>query len=242
MPGAKTYRIGVPVFPGTNCDRDVMQVLTRKLGPYYSKNLGEDVRVEAEYIWHEGRIGKKYDAYVIPGGFTYGDRLRAGAIAAHAEVMKDIKSEARDGKPVLGICNGFQILVEAGLLPGALTRNKSLRFECKWVEMRVEGMRTPFTYGIENGALVRFAVANGEGNYYNYPEAVEEMRKKGQLIFMYTDDNVSGSPYKIAGVANGEGNVVGLMPHPDRASDVELGGDDGMKVFASLVMYLQENT
>ena len=223
------YKIGVPVWPGTNCERDVYSVVTKNLG------------LKADYIWHTKDDVGGYDALVLPGGFTYGDRLRAGAIAAHSPIMSGVKHAADDGLPVLGICNGFQILAEAGLLPGALIRNESLRFECRWACLTVSGKKTPFTYGLDKGSVIRLAVANGEGRYYNTHEAIKEMQKTGQIIFRYTSDNVSGSLYNVAGVCNEEGNVMGMMPHPDRASDLELGGDDGMKVFRSLVKYLDEN-
>ncbi|WP_103287928.1 phosphoribosylformylglycinamidine synthase subunit PurQ [Candidatus Nitrosocaldus islandicus] len=234
-------RIGIIVFPGSNCDRDIYHVL---------KNI---MHVDAEFIWHkrEDLNSHHYDAIVIPGGFAYADRLRAGVIAAFSPVMQAVKRLARDGLPVLGICNGFQILVESGLLPGAFMRNDSLTFTCRWTRLRldVDGSRTPFTLLLERGMRLNIPVANQEGKYYVDEDTLREMERNEQIVFRY-EDNPNGSLHDIGGVCNVEGNVLGMMPHPERACEIMLtpqymhnstllhGYGDGIVIFRSLISYL----
>lgn len=237
-------RIGIVVFPGSNCDRDIYHVL---------KNL---MHVEAEFIWHKNDDLNGYHAIVIPGGFAYADRLRAGVIAAFSPVMQGVKRLARDGVPVIGICNGFQILVESGLLPGAFMRNDSLTFTCRWTRLRlnVNGSRTPFTLLLDKGRVLNIPVANQEGKYYVDDDTLKDMERNEQIVFKY-EDNPNGSLHNIAGVCNEQGNVLGMMPHPERACEMILapsirnssttqgsttqGYGDGMLIFKSLMAYLQ---
>ncbi|MCS6768116.1 MAG: phosphoribosylformylglycinamidine synthase subunit PurQ [Candidatus Nitrosocaldus sp.] len=234
-------RIGIVVFPGSNCDRDIYHVLRSVM------------HVEAEFVWHKRDDLHGYDAIVIPGGFAYADRLRAGVIAAFSPVMQGVKRLARDGVPVLGICNGFQILVESGLLPGAFMRNDSLTFTCRWTRLRlsVNGSRTPFTLLLEKGRVLNIPVANQEGKYYADEDTLREMERNEQIIFRY-EDNPNGSIHDIGGVCNEQGNVLGMMPHPERACEVmlapspsihgsasESGYGDGMLIFRSLVSYIE---
>ena len=223
-------KVGVVVFPGSNCDRDVYHVL---------RNI---LNIDTEFIWHKKDDVKGYDAIILPGGFAYADRLRAGVIAAHSPVMRSVKRLARDGIPVLGICNGFQILVESGLLPGAFMRNNTLRFVCRWVRLNleVEPTRSPFTL-LLNGSI-DVPVANQEGRYYIDEDTLNEMKRNRQIVFRYSS-NVNGSVESIAAVCNEEGNVMGIMPHPERASESILnpyGKEDGLLIFRSLLMYLGE--
>jgi phosphoribosylformylglycinamidine synthase len=223
-------KVGVVIFPGSNCDRDVYHVLHNILN------------IDTEFIWHKKDDVKGYDAIVLPGGFAYADRLRAGVIAAHSPVMQSVKRLASDGIPVLGICNGFQILVEAGLLPGAFMRNDTLRFVCRWVRLNleVEPTRSPFTLLLKDSIDV--PVANQEGRYYVDEDTLNEMKRNRQIVFRYAS-NVNGSLNSIAAVCNEEGNVMGIMPHPERASEPILnpyGKDDGLLIFRSLLMYLGE--
>ncbi|MBI2127157.1 MAG: phosphoribosylformylglycinamidine synthase I, partial [Thaumarchaeota archaeon] len=222
-------KVAVIRFPGTNCDLDTYHVLRKVL------------RVPADLIWHEEVDLTSYGAVVLPGGFSYGDHLRAGIIAAHSPAMQQVKEAARDGKPVLGICNGFQILVEAKLLPGALLRNTGLRFVCKWVNFRVDSNRTAFTSGLKEGTILRMPIAHNEGRYFLDEKGTRELQRKGQVVFRYVDDkgdvteeaNPNGSLSNIAGVSNDVGNVVGLMPHPERASEKILspyGSSDGLAI------------
>ncbi len=223
-------KVGVVVFPGSNCDRDVYHVL---------RNI---LNIDTEFIWHKKDDVNDYDAIILPGGFAYADRLRAGVIAAHSPVMRSVKRLARDGIPVLGICNGFQILVESGLLPGAFMRNDTLRFVCRWVRLNleVEPTRSPFTLLLNDSIDV--PVANQEGRYYIDEDTLNEMKRNRQIVFRYAS-NVNGSVESIAAVCNEEGNVMGIMPHPERASESILnpyGKEDGLLIFRSLLMYLGE--
>ncbi len=229
-------KVAVIRFPGSNCDLDTVHVLRNVVG------------VETDLVWHRDFRGDEYDAVVLPGGFSYGDYLRAGIIAAHSPAMREVKEMAKEGKPVLGICNGFQILIEAGLLPGALLINDCLKFVCKWVILRVETSRTAFTSGIERGRLLRMPIAHQEGRYYNTPEGIRELEENDQVVFRYVDErgectpeaNPNGSVGNIAGICNEEGNVVGLMPHPERASEKVLspyGTEDGALVFRSMLRW-----
>ena len=197
-------KVGVIVFPGSNCDRDMYHVL-------------KDVfNLDAQYFWHEKGLPDNIDAVILPGGFSYGDRLRAGVIAAHSPVIKDVKKFAKRGIPVLGVCNGFQILVEAGLLPGVLLKNESLSFMCKWINLIVENNKTPFTNQLSLGQKIPIPIANGEGRYYVDENTLDALKKNNQIVFRY-DESVNGSSYNIAGVCNEDFNVVGMMPHPERA-------------------------
>ncbi|SRR5579884_1586630 len=222
-------KIGIAVFPGSNCDRDVHHVLNSVVG------------VSAEYVWHTKDRLAGYDAMIIPGGFAYGDRLRAGIIAAHSPIMGEVKKLAKEGVPVLGICNGFQILVEAGLLPGALMMNDSLRFVCRWTSVVVKNNNTPFTNQFAKDQRFMLPVAHGEGRYVADSKTVRNLRTEGRVVFQYSGDDPNGSVDYIAGICNREGNVVGMMPHPERASEPILsptGSSDALLVFKSLVSYL----
>jgi phosphoribosylformylglycinamidine synthase I len=218
---------GVVVFPGSNCDRDCVHVLRT--------GLGHDVLE----VWHADRELRGVDALVLPGGFSYGDYLRSGAVAATAAIMPAVRQFAAAGGPVLGICNGFQILTEAGLLPGTLMRNAGLRFRCMPVRVRVESDRTPFTAGIAAGTVLRMPIAHGDGAYLAAPDEIQRLEAGGRVVFRYCaadgrptpEANPNGSLNGIAGVANAAGNVVGLMPHPERASDALLGSADGRWLF-----------
>lgn len=228
-------RTGVVVFPGANCDHDVYHVLKHV--------LGHDV----SFLWHGDEDLAGSELVVLPGGFSYGDYLRAGALAAQSPVMRAVRRHAADGGLVLGICNGFQILLEAGLLPGAMRRNRSLRFECREVHLRVERDDLPFTAGYEVGQVITLPIAHAEGNYEAAPEVLDEIEANGQVVFRYCGPggelpepaeesrwNVNGSARAIAGVVNREGNVLGMMPHPERAAEAVLGGTDGLGLFAGL--------
>ncbi len=216
-------RFAVIVFPGTNCDFET-EMAIRKAG------------AEAERVWYKTGL-KDFDGVVLPGGFSYADYLRAGAIAARQEIMEEVKEFAREGRPVLGICNGFQVLTEVGLLPGALRPNRILRFLCRWVHLRVNDVETPFTSLYEPGEVIRMPIAHAEGNYY-----VDDPSKV-RTVFQYSDErgnvseeaNPNGSVLNIAAIANEGGNVLGTMPHPERASDRFLGSEDGLRLFRSMV-------
>ncbi len=214
------------VFPGSNCDRDMYHVLSDVFG------------ADARYCWHADGLDPDLDAVVLPGGFSYGDRLRSGVIAAHSPVMEGVGRMAREGAPVLGVCNGFQILVEAGLLPGALLPNESFRFTCRWTRVRVENNATPFTRGLDARQEIPVPVANGEGRYYVDDDTLGEMRRNNQVVFRYAE-HVNGSSDRIAGVCNVGGNVVGMMPHPERAAEADInpvdGGSAAGGVFGSLL-------
>jgi phosphoribosylformylglycinamidine synthase len=178
------------------------------------------------------------DGLVIPGGFSYGDHLRAGAIAAKMPVLENVKELAKEGKPILGICNGFQILCDSGLLPGALTNNTSMKFICKWVDLEVNNDKSVFTNLYKKNDVIRMPIAHGEGRYYCDEATLKELQDNDQIAFRY-EDNPNGSLYDIAGICNQEGNVLGLMPHPERASERILGGDDGLKMFEAMLNYIK---
>jgi len=226
------HKIGIVVFPGSNCDRDVYSV------------LNNDLKVGADLIWHTNDKITKYDAVVIPGGFSYGDRLRAGIIAAHSPIMDKIKQMAKDSIPILGICNGFQILVESCLLPGALLMNDSLNFVCRWTDLRVDNNKTPFTNHFCDREILSIPVAHGQGRYVADKKTLKELQKNNQIVLRYSGDNPNGSTDCIAGICNREGNVMGLMPHPERASESILcpkpGSNKAIKIFKSLVSYLTD--
>lgn len=224
-------KFGVVTFPGSNGDHDALSAV--ELG------LGEEVSP----VWHKDTSVDGYDVLLVPGGFSYGDYLRGGAIARFSPIMDAVAEFAAAGKPVLGICNGFQILTEAGLLPGTLIRNPSLHFVCDWVHVRVDSDRTPFTRGIDPGTVLRLPIAHGQGSYYVDPAELPALETNDQIVFRYTDRsgietpeaNPNGSVANIAGVSNRAGNVVGLMPHPERAFDAILGGDDGLRVLGAVI-------
>ena len=224
-------RFAVIQFPGSNCDQDC----------FASINGIDGLR--AEFVWHKETSLREYDAIVLPGGFAYGDYLRCGAIARFSPIMRAVLNDARAGKLVLGTCNGFQILCEAGLLPGALVRNQSLRFVCDMVITRVEVADSPFTRGCPEGTLLRLPVAHGEGRFFADAETLRELNAQRRVILRYADRqgrvvpeaNPNGSLENVAGICNREGNVFGLMPHPDRAADQRLGSADGARIFRSMV-------
>ncbi len=215
-------KFGVIVFPGSNCDHDALYAAGHILGQ------------PAEFLWHDSEDLGDVDAVILPGGFAYGDYLRCGAIAKFSPVMRSVRRFAADGGLVLGICNGFQILVEAGLLPGALIRNRGLRFVCRDVHLRTETSRSPFTCSSQKGEILRLPVAHGEGCYFADERTLDELEAEDRVVFRYLD-NPNGSLRDIAGVLNRERNVMGLMPHPERASEALLGSADGLVVLASMV-------
>ena len=202
----KYVKVAVIVFPGSNCDRDVFHVLS------------DVFKLDTEYYWHEKHLPNDIDAVVLPGGFSYGDRLRAGAIAAHSPIISDVKKLAKKGVPVLGICNGFQILVESGLLPGVLLKNNSLNFMCKWTNLIVQRTNTSFTSKLKQGQKIPIPIANGEGKYFADKKILSELHDNDQIVFTY-DEVINGSSLGIAGICNEGRNVVGMMPHPERASE-----------------------
>jgi phosphoribosylformylglycinamidine synthase I len=215
--------VGVVTFPGSNCDHDVYHVLNRVCG------------AEARYVWHKDRLPAGLDAVVLPGGFSYGDYLRCGALARFSPVMEDVIGFAKGGGPVLGICNGFQILCECGLLPGVLLRNASLKFICQDVLVEVQGTATPITAGLR-GQKLRMPIAHAEGNFFADADTLDRLEADGQVVFRYVGGAPNGAARDIAGIAGGPRmNVVGLMPHPERASEAILGSADGRKLFESLL-------
>lgn len=227
-------KFGVVVFPGSNCDHDAYHVCKHVMGQ------------DAVFLWHKDTDLKGVDVVILPGGFSYGDYLRCGAIARFSPIMKAVIRFANEGGTVLGICNGFQILVEAGLLPGVLLRNASLRFVCKFVHVRVENNRTRFTGLTNHGDVLHIPIAHGDGNYFTDPETLDRLESNNQIIFRYctrtgnvTDAaNPNGSLSNIAGIVNEHGNVLGMMPHPERAADPLLRHTDGQKIFQSLIEYV----
>lgn len=221
-------KFAVIVFPGSNCDIDMYHAVKDELGE------------EAEYVWHDAESLADYDAVLLPGGFSYGDYLRTGSIAQFSNVMKEVVKAAEAGKPVLGVCNGFQILLEAGLLPGAMRRNDSLKFICKQAGLKVENNETMFTAGYEKGEVITIPVAHGEGNYYCDEQTLASLQEKKQIVFTYHGENPNGSLANIAGIINERGNVLGMMPHPERAVDELLGGADGLKLFRSILKQWRE--
>jgi phosphoribosylformylglycinamidine synthase I len=224
-------KFAVVVFPGSNCDADCFHIAKDLLG------------CEAEYVWHKDTDLKGADAVILPGGFAYGDYLRAGALARFSPVMESVAEFAKAGGPVLGICNGFQVLLEAGLLPGAVRVNKTLRYICRDVFLRVESNETAFTRLYEPGQVVKMPIGHGEGNYTAPPEVLDALARERRVVFRYCDEagrltddaNPNGAEDAIAGIANRGGNVVGLMPHPDRCSEGVLGNDIGRRMFESVV-------
>lgn len=220
-------KFAVIVFPGSNCDIDMYHAVKDELGE------------EVEYVWHDTDNLDEFDGILLPGGFSYGDYLRTGAIARFSKVMKEVIKAAEAGKPVMGVCNGFQILLEAGLLPGAMRRNESLSFICKPVELKVENNESMFTGEYEQGQTITIPVAHGEGNYYCDEATLEQLKANNQIVFTY-QQNPNGSLADIAGIINEKGNVLGMMPHPERAVDSLLGSADGLKMFQSIVKAWRE--
>ena len=224
-------KFSIIVFPGSNCDHDAYHAVKHVLGQ------------EAEFVWHKETSLNGADVVVLPGGFSHGDYLRTGAIARFSPVMAAVGDFVRSGGPVLGICNGFQILCEAGLLPGAMLRNRDLKFHCEHVHIRVEQTDTPFTSRASSGQVLRVPIAHGEGNYYAEPEVISELEASGRVIFRYCDThgqitdaaNPNGALNSIAGICNVQRNVVGLMPHPERACETALGSADGLVMFESVM-------
>jgi phosphoribosylformylglycinamidine synthase len=215
-------RVGVIVFPGSNCDHDA----------WYAIN--ENLQGKAEFIWHQSSNLSDVDAVLLPGGFSYGDYLRCGAIARFSPVMDAVRKFAAEGGLVLGVCNGFQILVEAGLLPGALLRNQDLRFICRTVRLRIETVNSPFTSKIEKGKMLHLPIAHGEGRYFADAHTLDELEAEDRVTFRYLD-NPNGSVRHIAGILNRERNVMGMMPHPERACDPLMGSTSGLGVFESML-------
>jgi phosphoribosylformylglycinamidine synthase len=224
-------RFAIVRFPGTWSDRDCHHVLVDVLGQ------------EAGYVWHRETDLSGYDAIILPGGFSYGDYLRCGAIARFSPVMEEVTRRAKKGVPVIGICNGFQVLCESGLLPGALLRNDSLQFRCEWVHLRREGGQTPWAARIKTGEVLNVPISHGEGNYYADEETLDRLEEDGRVVFRYCDEiglvspgsNPNGSARNIAGIINEAGNVLGMMPHPERAGEALLGGTDGNRIWRSIV-------
>jgi phosphoribosylformylglycinamidine synthase I len=224
-------RFGIVVFPGTNCDRDCWHVVKAVLN------------CDVDFVWHQERDVSRFDCIILPGGFSYGDYLRVGAIARFSPVMESVRDFAEKGGLVIGICNGFQILVEAGLLPGALVRNKTIHFICKFVNLRVENADTPFTNQCEFGQVLRIPIAHNDGRYFCDKETLRRLERNGQIVFRYcTPDgevteeaNPNGSVGNIAGIVNEKRNVLGMMPHPERASERLLGSEDGLFIWRSIL-------
>ncbi len=229
-------RAGVIVFPGSNCDRDVQVALAASMARSGTNRA-------PMMIWHRDTSLPDLDLIVVPGGFSYGDYLRCGAMAAHSPIMREVVAKAKGGLPVLGICNGFQILTEAGLLPGVLMRNASLKFICRDVHLKVERAAAPFTSRYDEGQVVRFPIAHAEGNYFADPDTLKRIEGEGRVAFRYAaadgtvsaETNPNGAARNIAGIVNDKGTVLGMMPHPERLADPLLGGTDGKKMFDGLV-------
>jgi phosphoribosylformylglycinamidine synthase len=213
-------KVGIIRFPGSNCDRDVFHAL-------------ELAGAEPDYVWWSKRDLSDFEAVVIPGGFSYGDYLRAGAIAAITPVINGIKDCVEEGKPVLGICNGAQILAEVGLVPGVFTENQNAKFICKWTELKVNSSRTPFTSMYKKNEIIRMPIAHAEGRYYT--EDLNQLRENDQIVLSFESENPNGSMEAITGVCDEEGLVCAIMPHPERASETILGSDDGLKFFKGMV-------
>lgn len=230
-------RFGIIVFPGSNCDDDCRHVLGDVLGH------------DAFFLWHKSEDLNGANCLILPGGFSYGDYLRSGAMAAHSPIMRTVKKFAKDGGLVFGICNGFQILQEASLLPGAMLRNASLKFVCKDVFVKVEHATSPFTMECRQGQVLRVPIAHMDGNFFMDKKTISKLTDKGQILFRYCDEegrlnadaNPNGSLEFVAGVTNEDGNVCGMMPHPERCSETILGNRDGIKIFESVISWWAKN-
>lgn len=229
-------KIGIVVFPASNCDVDMLHLLR------------EVYRLEVDTIWHTEREISTYDLIILPGGFSYGDYLRCGAMSAQSPIMDSVEEHARKGKLVLGVCNGFQVLTERRLLPGALIQNRDIKFICEDIYLRVENTKTPFTNRCQEGQVLKIPIAHGEGNYIVDEDVLMEMKANGQILFRYSnasgevteDSNPNGSMENIAGITNREGNVLGMMPHPERCGEDLLGNTQGRLIFDSIMSYLEE--
>lgn len=222
-------KFAVIQFPGSNCDLDMYHAI--------KDELGQDV----EYVWHDKADLSGFDAILLPGGFSYGDYLRCGAIAQFSNIMAEVKQAAAAGKPILGVCNGFQVLTEARLLPGALLRNKNLKFICRTVELEVVNNDTIFTAEYEKGQHIQIPIAHGEGNYFCDNETAKQLEANNQIVFKYTGEGPNGSVSNIAGIINEQGNVLGMMPHPERAVHEVMGGTDGLALFRSILKQWRES-
>ena len=224
-------KFGVVIFPGSNCDSDTYHVLKSMLGQ------------ETVFFWHQDTDLQDVDTVILPGGFAYGDYLRCGAIAKFSPILESVRRHAQEGKLVVGICNGFQILQEAGLLPGVMLRNAGLKFVCRYIWLRTENNQTPFTNACQNGQVLKIPIAHNEGNFFISFEELAELQENQQIVFRYSDTqgnvipeaNPNGSMDSIAGVMNRQGNVLGMMPHPERASEALLGCEDGRFIFKSII-------
>ncbi len=224
-------KFGILVFPGSNCDHDCYHVIKHVLNQ------------EVDFLWHKDEIKNTYDCIILPGGFSYGDYLRPGAISSFSLIMESVTKFAEKGGLVIGICNGFQILLEAGLLPGAMMRNRSLKFICKNVTIKVENKNIPFTRKLNQGELLTIPIAHADGNYYADGPTLRQLEKNKQIVFKYAssdgvvndENNPNGSCLNIAGICSVEGNVLGMMPHPERCSESIVGNQDGLKIFNSII-------
>lgn len=221
-------RFAVVVFPGSNCDIDMYHAIKDELGE------------EVEYVWHTESDLSGFDAILLPGGFSYGDYLRCGAIARFSNIMEAVIKAADEGKPVLGVCNGFQVLLESGLLPGAMKRNNNLKFMCRPVDLEVVNNNTMFTSGYQQSEVISVPIAHGEGNYECDDETLKILEENNRIVFRYHGTNPNGSKADIAGITNEKGNVLGMMPHPERAVDELLGSADGLKLFQSILKNWRE--
>ncbi|MER2261069.1 MAG: phosphoribosylformylglycinamidine synthase subunit PurQ [Psychrobacillus sp.] len=222
-------KFAVIVFPGSNCDLDMYHAIKDELGE------------EVEYVWHDEKDLSGFDAILLPGGFSYGDYLRCGAISRFSNIMSEVVKAAEAGKPVLGVCNGFQVLTEAGLLPGALLRNKDLKFMCRTVDLKVVNNETQFTSAYKKNDVIQIPIAHGEGNYYCDELTLMSLKENNQIVFTYASDNPNGSIEDIAGIVNERGNVLGMMPHPERAVSEMMGGSDGLALFKSILKQWRES-
>jgi phosphoribosylformylglycinamidine synthase len=228
-------KFGIVTFPGSNCDYDAFAATRFVMGQ------------EAVFLWHKSESLEGCDVVILPGGFAYGDYLRPGAIARFSPIMKAVVKFARSGGLVAGICNGFQVLVEAGLLPGALMRNAHLRFACRFVYLKVENCDTPFTLACPRDGVLKIPIAHGDGNYYTFQSDLTDLEQQGRILFRYVaadgrmtgEANPNGSTANIAGICNREGNVMGMMPHPERAVETILGSNDGLAIFRSLLRHVE---
>lgn len=219
-------KFGIIVFPGSNCDIDC----------YYALKI--ELNQEVEYIWHDTENIDDFDCIILPGGFSYGDYLRCGAAAANTRIMESVKEHAQKGKLVIGICNGFQVLTEVGLLPGALIRNRNLKFICDTSAVKIENVDSPFTNQLEKGEIINLPIAHGEGNYVADEDTLKKLKENEQILFTY-QGNPNGSILDIAGICNEKRNVLGMMPHPERACEALLGNIDGKAIFESIIVFLQ---